>query len=57
MHTPKCFSIDLESVQPFSHEVSLQGSLFFWSFIYYLSKFYEYIDTILLVLKVGLDHP
>lgn len=30
-----------------------QGGLYFWSYIYYLSKFYEFFDTILNVLKVG----
>ncbi|CAL5227098.1 g10004 [Coccomyxa viridis] len=29
----------------------IKGSLFFWSYVYYMSKFYEFIDTILLVLK------
>lgn len=29
-----------------------QGGLYFWSYIYYLSKFYEFFDTILNVLKV-----
>ena len=33
---------------------TLQGSLFFWSYLYYMSKFYEFIDTVLLVLKVQL---
>eukprot|EP01025_Chloroclados_australasicus_P038350 TRINITY_DN39435_c0_g1_i1.p2 TRINITY_DN39435_c0_g1~~TRINITY_DN39435_c0_g1_i1.p2 ORF type:complete len:255 (+),score=4.27 TRINITY_DN39435_c0_g1_i1:162-926(+) len=28
-----------------------KGALFFWSYIYYLSKFYEFLDTILLALK------
>lgn len=27
------------------------GRLWFWSYIYYLSKFYEFFDTILLLLK------
>ena len=30
----------------------LQGGLYFWSYVYYLSKFYEFFDTILNVLKV-----
>jgi len=30
----------------------MQGGLYFWSYIYYLSKFYEFFDTILNVLKV-----
>ncbi|KAK9823087.1 hypothetical protein WJX72_000106 [[Myrmecia] bisecta] len=29
----------------------MQGPLYFWSYMYYLSKYYEFIDTILLVLK------
>lgn len=29
-----------------------QGGLYFWSYVYYLSKFYEFFDTILNVLKV-----
>lgn len=29
----------------------IKGHLFFWSYIFYLSKFYELIDTYLLVLK------
>eukprot|EP00897_Mesotaenium_endlicherianum_P005527 jgi/Mesen1/5001/ME000025S04401 len=28
-----------------------QGRVFFWSYVYYLSKFYELLDTLLLVLK------
>ena len=32
----------------------MQGPLFFWSYIYYLSKYYEFIDTALLVIKVRL---
>ncbi|GLJ24545.1 hypothetical protein SUGI_0469310 [Cryptomeria japonica] len=27
------------------------GRLFFWSYVFYLSKFYEFVDTIILVLK------
>lgn len=30
----------------------LQGPLYFWSYWYYLSKYYEFVDTVLLVLKV-----
>ena len=30
---------------------SANGSLFYWSYVYYLSKFYELLDTALLVLK------
>lgn len=30
---------------------NVTGPLFYWSYIFYLSKFYEYIDTYLLVLK------
>ena len=29
-----------------------QGGVYFWSYVYYLSKFYEFFDTILNVLKV-----
>ena len=32
--------------------VHLQGSLYFWSYMYYLSKYYELLDTVLLALKV-----
>jgi fatty acid elongase 3 len=28
-----------------------RGRLFFWSYVYYLSKFYEFLDTILLLFK------
>ena len=34
--------------------VHLQGPLYFWSYIYYLSKYYELLDTVLLALKVYL---
>lgn len=27
------------------------GRVFFWSYVYYLSKFYELLDTLILVLK------
>ena len=27
------------------------GPIFFWSYIYYLSKFYELLDTVILVLR------
>lgn len=30
----------------------VQGPLFFWSYVYYLSKYYEFVDTALLVVKV-----
>jgi GNS1/SUR4 family len=30
----------------------LQGPLYFWSYVYYLSKYYEFLDTVLLTLKV-----
>ena len=33
--------------------VGLQGPLFFWSYVYYLSKYYELLDTALLVIKVA----
>lgn len=29
-----------------------QGGLYFWSYVYYLSKYYELLDTVLLILKV-----
>ena len=28
-----------------------RGKLFYWSYVYYVSKFYELLDTVLLVLK------
>lgn len=28
-----------------------KGQLFFWSYMYYLSKYYEFIDTLLLLLR------
>jgi hypothetical protein len=28
-----------------------QGRIFFWSYLYYFSKFYELLDTVILVLK------
>ena len=31
----------------------LQGPLYFWSYVYYLSKYYEFLDTFILVWKVG----
>lgn len=27
------------------------GRLYFWSYIYYLSKYYEFLDTVLLVVR------
>ena len=33
--------------------VRSQGALYFWSYAYYLSKYYEFLDTVLLALKVG----
>eukprot|EP00884_Botryococcus_braunii_P010516 jgi/Botrbrau1/19466/Bobra.0338s0086.1 len=30
---------------------AVQGALYYWSYMYYLSKYYEFVDTILLVLK------
>ena len=29
----------------------LQGRLYFWSYLFYLSKYYELLDTVLLVFK------
>lgn len=29
----------------------VQGALYFWSYVYYLSKFYELLDTAILVLR------
>lgn len=34
-----------------SHDNACQGPLFFWSYIYYLSKYYEFLDTVILALK------
>lgn len=31
---------------------AVQGALYFWSYTYYLSKYYEFLDTVLLALKV-----
>ena len=28
-----------------------QGSLYFWVYVFFLSKFYEWLDTVLMVLK------
>ena len=42
-----------EDQPPFRTSTScLQGPLYFWSYMYYLSKFYELLDTVLLVVKV-----
>ena len=30
----------------------MQGPLYFWSYVYYLSKYYELLDTVILALKV-----
>lgn len=32
--------------------LTIQGPLFFWSYCYYLSKYYELLDTAILVVKV-----
>lgn len=32
----------------------MQGRLYWWSYVYYLSKYYEFLDTLLLGLKVSL---
>jgi hypothetical protein len=32
----------------------MQGPLYFWSYVYYLSKYYELLDTVILALKVPL---
>lgn len=32
----------------------MQGRLYWWSYVYYLSKYYEFFDTLLLGLKVSL---
>ena len=32
----------------------MQGRLYWWSYVYYLSKYYELLDTLLLGLKVSL---
>ena len=29
----------------------MQGALYFWSYVYYLSKYYELLDTVILALK------
>jgi hypothetical protein len=35
----------------YATDTAPSGALFYWSYIYYLSKFYELLDTVLLVLK------
>lgn len=42
-------SLDFFFCTPVGMEPS--GRLFFWSYIYYLSKYYEFIDTALLLIK------
>jgi hypothetical protein len=32
--------------------IDVQGGLYYWSYIFYLSKYYELLDTLLIVLKV-----
>lgn len=34
----------------------MQGGLYFWSYVYYLSKYYELLDTVVLILKVKRNH-
>jgi len=52
-------SYEIFSLQPCSRNVicpscvrALQGGLYYWSYLYYLSKYYELLDTLLIVLKV-----
>ena len=42
-------SVDVFFCMPIGIERS--GRLFFWSYVYYLSKYYEFLDTALLLLK------
>ena len=42
-------SIDFFFCTP--QDMQADGRLFFWSYIYYLSKFYEFVDTLLLLLR------
>jgi hypothetical protein len=35
----------------FPKETSASGPVFFWSYIFYLSKYYELLDTLIMVLK------
>lgn len=34
-----------------SAEIYMRGPLFFWVYVYYLSKYYEFLDTLILILK------
>ena len=34
-----------------------KGALWFWSYLYYLSKYYELLDTVLQLLKVVVPYP
>ena len=57
----------IEVIRRTAHEASLSwliceprgnpptGSLYFWSYVYYLSKYYELLDTVFLALKGKLD--
>ena len=33
------------------NKVAMKGGFYFWSYLFYISKFWEYVDTFILVLK------
>ena len=48
-----CESFDLPSATPAASlsRPNHSGALFFWCYVFYLSKYYDFVDTLLLVLR------